>query len=58
MFFSFFILIEIFGNSTIFQHFDTSIYSIKTKQKKIPENLGFKGKIVAKFLIRRHFLSI
>ena len=26
----FFISIEIFGNSTLFQHFDTSIYSIKT----------------------------
>ena len=29
----FFILIEIFGNSTIFQHFETSIYSIINTRK-------------------------
>ena len=53
--FKFFILIEIFGNSTIFQHFDTSIIALK--RWNFPDNLDFKGKIVAKFLLRRQFLS-
>ena len=49
-----FILIEIFGNSTIFHHFDTSISSIET----LTDNLEFKGKTLAKFLRRSHVLSI
>ena len=33
--------IEIFRNSTIFQHFDTSIYSIKTLE--VSRQFGFQG---------------
>ena len=51
----YFKLIEIFGNSSIFQHFDTSINSIDVLKFS---NLDFKGKTVAKFIIRRPFLSI
>ena len=36
-----FILIEIFVNSTIFQHFNTSIYSIKTM--KFSRHFGLRG---------------
>ena len=46
----FFIFNEIFGNSTIFRHFNISIY--------ITDNLDFKGKFVAKFLIKSYFLPI
>ena len=53
--FKFFILIEIFGNSSIFQLFHTSIKSIGTLKLF---RLNFKGKTVVKFLIRSHFLSI
>ena len=28
------------------------------KRRNLPDNLGFKGKIVAKFLVKCHFLSI
>ena len=55
-YFTFIILIEIFENSIAFQPFDTLIYSIKTMT--FPRQLDFRGKIVAKFLIRSHFLSI
>ena len=48
----FFILIEIFGNSTIFQHFDTSIYNIKTVKFSI------QFWLVVKFPIGSHFFSI
>ena len=51
----YFILIEIFENSTIFQHFDT--LSIALKRWSFTDNLNFKGKTVVKFLIRSHFLS-
>ena len=37
----FFILIEIFVDSTIFQHFDASIYSIKTM--KFSRHFGLRG---------------
>ena len=56
MFEIFFILIEIFGNWTIFQYFDTSINSIETL--KFSRQFGFKGKIMAKLLWRKHFFSI
>ena len=55
-YFTFIILIEIFENSIAFQPFDSLIYSIKTMT--FPRQLDFRGKIVAKFLIRSHFLSI
>ena len=55
-YFTFIILIEIFENSIAFQPFDTLIYSIKTMI--FPRQLDFRGKTVAKFLIRSHFLSI
>ena len=51
----FFILMEIFGNSTIFQHFD--IPPMALTRWNFPDNLGFKGNILAKFLIS-HFLSV
>ena len=55
----FFILIQIFGNSTIFHCFVTSVFpSIALKRWNFLGNLAFKGKILAKFLIRIHFLSI
>ena len=37
----FFILIEIFGNSTIFEHFDISVYNIKTL--KLSRQSGLQG---------------
>ena len=37
----YFILIEIFGNLTIFQYFDTSIYRIKTL--KFSKQFGLQG---------------
>ena len=40
-YFTFFILIDIYGNSTIFQYFDTSIYSIKTL--KFSRKFGLQG---------------
>ena len=54
--FTLFHLIEIFGNLTIFQHFDTSIYSIKTL--KFSRQFELQGKIVAQFFIRSCFPSI
>ena len=56
MFYNFLILIEVFGNSTVFLHFDTSICSAKTIA--FQDNLDFKGKIVVKFFMKIHFLSI
>ena len=53
----FFIFIEIFENSTIFQHFDTFFYSSMKTPENFPDNSDFKGKIVAKFFIKSHFLS-
>ena len=41
MFSIFLILIDIFENSTIYQHFDTSIYSIKTM--KFSTQIGLEG---------------
>ena len=41
-------LIEIFENSTIFQHFNTFINSIETIFN-FQDNFDLKGKIVAKF---------
>ena len=41
---------------TIFQYSDTSINSIETLN--FSDNLDFKCKTVAKFLLRSHFLSI
>ena len=55
-FFQFFVLIGIFGNSTIFRYFDP--VSIALKRWKFQDNVHFKGKIVPKFLIWSHFLSI
>ena len=46
----------IFVNSAIFQHFDTSIYSIKTL--KLSRQSDLNVRTVAKFRIRRHFLSV
>ena len=45
---------EVFGNLTIFQDFDTS--SIALKPWNLPDNLDFKGKIVAKFLIKSQYI--
>ena len=52
----FFILIEIFENSTIFSI--SILLFIALKSWNFPDNLNFKGKIGASFLIRSHFLSI
>ena len=52
----FFKLIEIFRSSTIFQYFDTFNNSIEAL--KCSRQFETKGKIVVKFLIRSHFLSI
>ena len=49
----FFILIEIFRNSNIFLYFDTFINSIGTL--KFSKQLG---NIMAKFLMKKYFLSI
>ena len=52
----FFISIEIFENST---SFSISIHLfIALKRWNFPDNLDFKGKIAASFLIRSHFISI
>ena len=52
----FFILIEIFENSTIFS---ISIHLfIALKRSNFPGNLDFKGRIAAIFLIRSHFISV
>ena len=58
IFLQFFILIEVFEYSTIFYHFDTSIYSIALKRWNFPDNLEFNSKIAARYFIRNHFLSI
>ena len=52
----FFILIEIFENSTIFSI--SILQFIALKRWNFPGNLDFKGKIGATFLIRSHYLSI
>ena len=52
----FFILIESFRNSTIFSI--SIVPYIVLKHCNLPDNLNFKGKIFAKFLIRSHFLEI
>ena len=52
----FFILIESFRNSTIFSI--SILPYIVLKHCNLPDNLNFKGKIFAKFLIRSHFLEI
>ena len=52
----FFILIEIFENSTIFSI--SILLFIALKRWNFPDNLDFKGKIGATFLIRSRFLSI
>ena len=44
------ILIEIFRNSTIFQHFNTLVNSMKTILH-FQDNLDFKGKIMGKFSV-------
>ena len=50
------ILIEIFENSTIFS---ISIHLfIALKRWNFCDNLDFKGKIAATFLVRSHFISI
>ena len=52
----FLIFIEIFENST---SFSISIrLFIALKRWNFPDNLDFKGKIAAAFLIRSHFISI
>ena len=52
----FFVLIEIFENSTIFSM--SILLFIALKRWNFPDNLDIKGKIAATFLIRSHSLSI
>ena len=52
----FFVLIEIFENSTIFTM--SILLFIALKRWNFPDNLDIKGKIAATFLIRSHSLSI
>ena len=52
----FFILIEIFENSTSFSILIHLFIALK--RWNFPDNLDFKGKIVAKVLIKSRFLSI